>query len=184
MALRNTASDNKQFRHRLQHIKLEPSTSAYDISIELLVDGKKIHKIQKIKKGQPLYWSELCLPCDVYETSTVTFRITEIHAVRDQVELATYQMTQAAGRDTLSIASASGKYTVLLTFLSDGAAEQAYQQAFAKVGLVGNQPSVPKAGSRAGAAFKTLLALGSTMAEVAPTAGAKEVFTICAKALQ
>ncbi|KAG8698566.1 hypothetical protein FRC08_005832 [Ceratobasidium sp. 394] len=94
MALRNTASDNKQFRHRLQHIKLEPSTSAYDISIELLVDGKKIHKVQRIKKGQPLYWRELSLPCDVYETSTVTLRITEIRTVRDQVELAMYQITQ------------------------------------------------------------------------------------------
>ncbi|KAG9081970.1 hypothetical protein FS749_007255, partial [Ceratobasidium sp. UAMH 11750] len=95
-----------------------------------------------------------------------------------------YQITQTVRQDTLSIASTGGKYTVLLTFLSDGVAEQAYQQAFAKVGLVGNQPNVPKAGSRAGAAFKTLLALGGTMAELAPTAGAKEVFTICAKALQ
>ncbi|KAG8679023.1 hypothetical protein FRC08_017282, partial [Ceratobasidium sp. 394] len=61
-------------------------------------------------------------------------------------------------------------------------AERAYQEAFTKAQRMETQPSVVERTGRVGAAFKTLLALGSTMADLDPTGGAKVVFAVCTKA--
>ncbi|KAG8713905.1 hypothetical protein FRC08_012654 [Ceratobasidium sp. 394] len=179
-----SAASSKQLRHRLEEIKLDPTTSNYDIIVELLVDGKKTHKLPKIKKGQLLCWSNLCLPCDVSQTSTVTIQVTEVHTIQDQVQLATYQTAQVSGKDTFSIDRKGGKYAVQLAFLGAKSAGQAYEKAFAKAQQMENQPSVVGKAGRAGAAFKSLLALGSAMAELDPTGGAKVAFAICTKAWQ
>ncbi|KAG9103512.1 hypothetical protein FRC07_009975, partial [Ceratobasidium sp. 392] len=185
MALQaNATGGKKRFRHRLQHIELQPSPSRYDIAIELLVDGETAHKLPKVKKGQPLHWRDLVIPCDVHEDSVVTLRITEIHTLRDRAELATYHVAHVVGQHTLSIGGDEGKYTAQLTVLGDQEVEQAYQVALVKVGRVEGQSDAVKKNSQASAAFKTLLALGSTVVESVPTAGAKEAFTICANALQ
>ncbi|KAG9113861.1 hypothetical protein FRC07_007722, partial [Ceratobasidium sp. 392] len=165
-------------------IKFEPSPSRYDVTVELLVDGEKAHKLPKIKKGQPLYWRDLFLPCDVREDSTITIQITETHTVRDQIELATYRVAQSVGQNALSIGGNNGKYTAQVTFTSDRDADQAYQRALAKVRRLEIRSSTVKTNSRAGEAFKVLLTLGSTMVELVPTAGTKETFMICVNALQ
>ncbi|KAG9085562.1 hypothetical protein FRC07_013346, partial [Ceratobasidium sp. 392] len=184
MALQDATGGKKRFRHRLQHIELQPSPSRYDIAIELLVDGETAYKLPKVKKGQPLHWRDLVLPCDVREDSTVALRITEIHALRDRTELATYRVAHVVGQRTLSIGEDEGKYTAQLTVLGDREAEQVYQVALVKVGGVEGRSNAVKKSSRASAAFKTLLTLGRTVVESVPTAGAKEAFTICANALQ
>ncbi|KAG8743171.1 hypothetical protein FRC10_000312 [Ceratobasidium sp. 414] len=150
-------------------IELEPSSCKYDITIELLVDGKKVHELPEIKKGQPLCWGDLSLPCDVYETSTIAITIIEIHTVKNKRESATYQMAQVVGQDTISIVCilgcTGGRYTAKVTILSGGRVERAYQEAFTKAQRMGTQPSVIEMTGRVGAAFKKLLALGSAMAD-------------------
>ncbi|KAG9089482.1 POC1 centriolar protein A [Ceratobasidium sp. UAMH 11750] len=182
MASPRRAGGNKLSRHRFQEIKLEPPTSKYDIIVEIRVDDKKVHELPEVKRGQPLCWSGLCLPCDVYETSTIAIVITEIHTLRNKRDSATYRVSQAKGQDTLSIECASKKYTVNLMFLDDKGAERAYRDAFKKAQEMGTQPSIIQRAGRTGDAFKTLLELGSAMAELDPTGSAKIAFIICAKA--
>ncbi|KAG9074796.1 hypothetical protein FRC06_010453 [Ceratobasidium sp. 370] len=73
-------------------------------------------------------------------------------------------------------------FAVNLTLLSQEAAKQAYSEAFVKAQQMKQQPGVPERSGSAGHAFKVLLALGSGMAEIDPTGGAKVAFSVCTKA--
>ncbi|KAG8704494.1 hypothetical protein FRC08_002201 [Ceratobasidium sp. 394] len=203
MASQHPGGEGKRARHRIEEIKLEPATCEHDVAIKILIDGKKIRELPEIKKGKLLCWGGLSLPwsesvlarqvrlssvltctpySDVYETSTIAIRIIEIHMVRDRRESATYQMAQVVGQDTISIGSVGGKYTAKVVILNGERAERAYQEAFTKARRMETQRSVVERTGRVGTAFKTLLALGSTMAELDPTGGAKVVFAVCTKA--
>ncbi|KAG8711756.1 hypothetical protein FRC08_015491 [Ceratobasidium sp. 394] len=61
-------------------------------------------------------------------------------------------------------------------------AERAYQEAFTKTQGMETKPGVVERTGRVGAAFKALLALGSMMADLDPTGGAKVAFAVCGKA--
>ncbi|KAG8680990.1 hypothetical protein FRC08_015921 [Ceratobasidium sp. 394] len=182
MASQHPSGGSKRIRHRIQEIKLEPSSPNYDISIELLVDGKQVHKLPAIKKGQPLCWGNLSLPCDVHETSTIAIVIIEVHTVRDKRESTTYQIAQVMGQDTLSAGCAGGRYTATVEILCGERVERAYQEAFARTQRMEMKPSVVERTGRVGAAFKALLALGNMMADLDPTGGAKVAFAVCTKA--
>ncbi|KAG8780587.1 hypothetical protein FRC12_022800, partial [Ceratobasidium sp. 428] len=62
MIPQQNATGAQSFRKRLREIKLQPNTSAYDIGIEIHVDGTRAHKLPILKKGQALDWKDLCLP--------------------------------------------------------------------------------------------------------------------------
>ncbi|KAG8726281.1 hypothetical protein FRC10_007271, partial [Ceratobasidium sp. 414] len=173
MALQNTSVDSGEFRHRLKEIRLEPSKSSHDISITLSVDSKEVYKLPRVKDGRLLCWSDLCLPCDVSNTSKITIRITEMR-MRNSTEEATYEMTQVTGKDTLKIGLTS--ICVMIQ------AERSYEKAFAKAWQMGSVVSVVGKAGRAGAAFKKLLKLGSAIAGLDPTGGAKVAFAVCAAA--
>ncbi|KAG8741619.1 hypothetical protein FRC10_002635 [Ceratobasidium sp. 414] len=183
MASQHPGGGRKRVRHRIQEIKLEPSSCKYDVTVELLVDGKKVHELSEIKKGQSLSWGDLSLPCDVHETSTIAITITETRTVKSKRESATYQPAQVVGQDSVSIGMdivrafycqlpviwilgcAGGRYTAKVTILSGERAERAYQEAFTKAQRIGTQPSVIERTGRVGAAFKKLLAFGSAVAD-------------------
>ncbi|KAG8741329.1 hypothetical protein FRC10_002991 [Ceratobasidium sp. 414] len=162
----------------IKAITLDPATSTYDVAIALLVDDVTAHKLQRVQKGETLHWVDL----NVHESSTLTVRITEKHKIRDQTEPHAYQISQIMGQDSLSIGRGGGKYGVKLEFLGGEAAEQAYRGAFARVQQMEIQPSMVERTRKAGTAFKALLTLGSTMAELDPSGGAKAAFAVCAKA--
>ncbi|KAG8732160.1 hypothetical protein FRC10_001191, partial [Ceratobasidium sp. 414] len=61
-------------------------------------------------------------------------------------------------------------------------AERSYEKAFAKAWQMGSVTSVVGKAGRAGAAFKKLLKLGSAIAGLDPTGGAKVAFAVCATA--
>ncbi|KAG9092618.1 hypothetical protein FS749_015567 [Ceratobasidium sp. UAMH 11750] len=182
MASQSLTSSGKKFRHRLQAITLNPVTSAYDITITLLVDDKKVHKLRRIQKGQILRWDDLPLPCDVHENSTLTVQVDEIHKTRGRTELHKYQISQVLGHDSWLIGGGNGIYTVGVEFLNDETAEQAYREAFAKAQQLATKTSVPGRTGNAGAAFKTLLMLGNAVAKLDPSGGAKMAFAVCTKA--
>ncbi|KAG9088388.1 hypothetical protein FS749_002210 [Ceratobasidium sp. UAMH 11750] len=182
MASQHLAGGKRYFRHRLKGIRLEPGTSRYDISIELFIDGKKVHKLPTIKSGRQLHWSDLTLPCHVQETSEVTIWITDIRTFRDERESVTYHVSQVMGQDAFSIESNAKKYTTHLSFMSEKEAERAYRVAFIKTQQMESQVGVIQRAGKVGAAFKLLLALGSTMAELDPTGGAKVTFAVCTQA--
>ncbi|KAG9126262.1 hypothetical protein FRC07_004185 [Ceratobasidium sp. 392] len=189
--------DKRRIRHHLQGIKLEPDQSAYDIVIELQVDDIRTHKLPPVKKGQALSWSDLSLPCDVSEDSTITLQITEVHPFRpmDPVGKATYHASQVSDQDGISIECENRVFKVLMKFMDEEEAKQAYSEAFEKVQRMENQPGLLERTGRVGDAFKTLLDLGSAMADrglllkvpwacmqLDPTGGAGVVFSVCTKA--
>ncbi|KAG9091442.1 hypothetical protein FRC06_000561 [Ceratobasidium sp. 370] len=165
---------NNKFRHRLRAITLDPATSAYDITITLLVDDKKVHKLRRVQKGQTLRWDDLPLPW----SSTLVVQVAEIHKTRGRIESHTYQILQVLGHDRRG----NGKYAVKVEFLNGELAEQAYQEGFAKAQQLETQTSVPGKVGKAGAAFNALLMLGNTMAKLDSSGGAKMAFVVCAKA--
>ncbi|KAG9097829.1 hypothetical protein FRC06_007134 [Ceratobasidium sp. 370] len=75
-----------------------------------------------------------------------------------------------------------GMFTVDMRLLSKEAAKQAYSEAFVNAQRMKQQPGVLEKLGGAGDAFKVLLALGSTMAELDPTGGAKVAFSLCTQA--
>ncbi|KAG9086961.1 hypothetical protein FRC06_002795, partial [Ceratobasidium sp. 370] len=194
MAPQQSIGDKQRFR--LEEIKLQPDKSAYDIVIELHVDGTRVHKLPPIKKGQLLHWTGLFLPCDVGEKSTIALEVTEVHTFQDRVERAVCQISEVTGQDTVSIKCNEGRFSAQLVFLSKEMAERAYSEAFAKAQQMEKQPGVLERAGRIRDAFKVLLALGSTMAEsqlggrnviaynmqLDSTSGAKVAFSVCTKA--
>ncbi|KAF8593223.1 hypothetical protein BDV93DRAFT_261528 [Ceratobasidium sp. AG-I] len=65
-------------RHRITNIRLEPSTSNYDIQLKILVDGQKAHRLPPIRHGVSLLWDRV-IPCDVNPSSHVEIRVYEKH---------------------------------------------------------------------------------------------------------
>ncbi|KAG8718488.1 hypothetical protein FRC09_012597 [Ceratobasidium sp. 395] len=182
MPPQKNASGAQMFRKRLREIKLQPNTSAYDIGVEIHVDGTRMHKLPTLKKGQALEWTDLCLPCDVYESSVVVIQVTEVHKIRNRVDQATYQVSQATDQGVISIACNALQASIQIIFLSDEETERAYSTAFVKSQQLEKRPGMVQRAGKVGNAFKTLLALGEVMAELDATGGAKVAFSLCTKA--
>ncbi|KAG9086618.1 hypothetical protein FS749_003521 [Ceratobasidium sp. UAMH 11750] len=189
MTSQPTIGERRKFRCRVQEIQLEPTTSKYDIVIELQVDGARIHKLTPIKKGQLLHRTDLCIPCDVHEDSTITLLITEVHRIQDHADRAVCQMLPLIGKggasinqNLVSIGCENGMFRTQVTFLDKDMAKQAYSEALNKVQLMEKQQGVLETAGRVGHAFKALLGLGGMMADLDPTGSAKVVFAACTKA--
>ncbi|KAG8724228.1 hypothetical protein FRC09_020732 [Ceratobasidium sp. 395] len=151
----------------LSEIKLDPDTSAYEITVGLRVDGVKIHKLPRTKKGQRLHWDRLCLPCDVSENSTITLKITEVHSFRtDRIGMASCHAPQLANQDEVTIGCDNAMFQVQMRFLQEEEAKQAYSEALKKVEQMQKQSGQPEKSNRVGSTFKPLLDLGSLMIKV------------------
>ncbi|KAG8745414.1 hypothetical protein FRC10_008124 [Ceratobasidium sp. 414] len=184
MASQHTFGDQRQFRHRLKEINLQPDKSTYEIIVEIRVDGIGAHKLPLMKKGRLLRWTGLHLPCDVSENSEITLQITEVHHIRarDRIASATYKVSQVTDQNEVSIGCENGMFTIRMKFLDEEATKRAFAEAVEKVWRLEKQPGLPKTAGRVRDAFKALLTLGSTMADLDPTGSAKIVFSVCTEA--
>ncbi|KAG8720271.1 hypothetical protein FRC09_009812 [Ceratobasidium sp. 395] len=171
------------FRRRLKEIKLEPDKSAYEITVGLQIDGVRVHKLPRTKKGQQLRWDQLRVPCDLSEHSTVTLQVTEIHSFwTERVGTASCLASQLVNQDQVSVGCENNTFKVQMIFLGEDEAKQAYSEALKKVEQMEKQPGLLERAGKVGRAFKALLDLGSLMADLDPTGGAKAAFSVCAKA--
>ncbi|KAF8603096.1 hypothetical protein BDV93DRAFT_508842 [Ceratobasidium sp. AG-I] len=88
----------EKFRHRITEIKLEPSTSNYNINLKILVDGQEAHRLQPIRRGAPLLWNRM-IPCDVHSGSIVELRIYERHFLAaKRVGIVSYDVSEVWGQ--------------------------------------------------------------------------------------
>ncbi|KAF8593982.1 hypothetical protein BDV93DRAFT_189397 [Ceratobasidium sp. AG-I] len=78
MASQTPGGQSKKLRHRITIIKLQPSTSSYDISLKILVDGQEPRRLPAILRGSSLSW-ESALSRDVESNSRVEIRVYEKH---------------------------------------------------------------------------------------------------------
>ncbi|QRV93343.1 ATP-dependent DNA helicase/nuclease subunit A [Ceratobasidium sp. AG-Ba] len=171
MSSKQLHATKKKHRHRIREIALDPVTSDYDIGIEVLVDGNRAHKLNRVVKHQKLRW-DTHLPCDAHDLSTVAIRITEIHTIRNQIESHTYIASQVHGKARLMLDRGNGKYSVRLELMSKKEerpmcpqAEDAYYVAMTKAKEIEEQSSILEKLGTAGVVFKGILDLGSAIAE-------------------
>ncbi|QRW11285.1 hypothetical protein RhiLY_10284 [Ceratobasidium sp. AG-Ba] len=178
MASRQTQASGKRFRRRIRDIRLEPNISKYDVGIEILVDGTRVHKLEHIKKGRNLNWVDRHLPCDLADNSTVTIQVIEVHTIQNQIGKAMLSNSKLGQDNSVTLECHNGLYKLQVILLNADQANQAYAEAFAKANRL-EQPLVP--GERAGRianAFKPILALSKVIAELDPTGGANAVFSV------
>ncbi|QRV96475.1 hypothetical protein RhiJN_24493 [Ceratobasidium sp. AG-Ba] len=180
-----TSMAKPEFRIRIREIKLEPDRSKYDIKIGIQLDNKTLHKLTPIKKGTILCWTDLHAPCDVYEGAEITIAMTEVHVLkRDRIFNAKFRISESTGRETIKIGCEDTSRTVEISFVDTETAKQAYTKALAKAQETQRRPGLVERTGKIRDAFGTLLALGSTVAELDPTGGAKVAFSVCTMALQ
>ncbi|KAG8724238.1 hypothetical protein FRC09_020676 [Ceratobasidium sp. 395] len=72
--------------------------------------------------------------------------------------------------------------SIEVSFPSRAAAVRAYSEAFTKAQRIEKRRGIVERAGKVGDAFKLLLALGSAMAELDPTGGAKVAFALCTQA--
>ncbi|QRV96476.1 hypothetical protein RhiJN_24494 [Ceratobasidium sp. AG-Ba] len=185
MPLPPSAEAKQRCRLRIREIKLEPNSSEHDIEMQIQLDNKTVYELKPIKKGSRLHWDDLWTPCDVNEATKITIKATEVHRFhRNRVVNVTFNLSDADGKETLMLESDDELWKFQLLFVGAKTAEQAYLDALDKVrGTPVRQGLVAKSG-RVGDAFVTLLALGTVMAELDPTGGAKVAFSVCTMAWQ
>ncbi|KAG8789768.1 hypothetical protein FRC12_013276 [Ceratobasidium sp. 428] len=73
-------------------------------------------------------------------------------------------------------------FQVQMTFLGEEEVKRGYLEALKKVEQMERQPGLLERAGKVGKAFKTLLDLGSLMADLDPTGGAAVAFSVCTKA--
>ena len=118
--------------HILLGIKLEPSTSDFDISLKILVDGQEAHRLPAIQRGTSLSWDcvpywfvishpenkrgshSRCLTCSaVNPNSRVEIRVYEKHFMRDKrVGTSTYTVSDVANLPEANLGEAASAYQV------------------------------------------------------------------------
>ncbi|KAG8718489.1 hypothetical protein FRC09_012598 [Ceratobasidium sp. 395] len=183
MSSQDAPGGKKRLRKRIQGIKLQPNKSAQDISIEILVDGTSVRKLPPVEKGQTLEWTNLWLPCDVHESSTITARVIEVHDIPDIIREVTIYVSQVMSQEVISMTWRKlGLKRIEVSFTSRAAIAVAYSKAFIKAQQMEKRREIVDKAGKVDDAFKTLLAMGRMTAELDPTGGAKVAFSLCTRA--
>ncbi|KAG8717422.1 hypothetical protein FRC08_007509 [Ceratobasidium sp. 394] len=91
-------------------------------------------------------------------------------------------MSKIVDNDTISIGCDNGMFTSELAFMTQDAANKAYEEALTRAQETEQPKSFLNKYGKYGPAFTTLLALGSALSELDPTGGAKVAFSVCTKA--
>ncbi|KAG8736527.1 hypothetical protein FRC10_009213 [Ceratobasidium sp. 414] len=143
-------------------IKLEPATSTYPITAKVLVDDKMAHRLPKIARGQPLLWHDVP-PWQVPHIGSVEYIIS---AVGDQHET--------------TLACDTGKFTIKLEFATPEPDEDVATKMLDKAQKADRQQRLLEKLGPTRNAIKTILDLGTAVAELHPAA--KMALGICNQA--
>ncbi|KAG9093275.1 hypothetical protein FS749_014702 [Ceratobasidium sp. UAMH 11750] len=185
MASGHPGGSGRAIRRHIQEIALTPIRTTRPIDVKILVDNEEMHRLARIEKGQPLIWKDLMLPCDLRNDSVFTVQVTEVHrATPDITGAATCPARSIIDRDNVTIGCDDGKFTLKGLFMGHDAAKTAYEDALARVQQMERPTSLLNKYGRYGAAFTTLLALGTALSELDPSGSAKVAFSVCTKAWQ
>ncbi|KAG9084402.1 hypothetical protein FRC06_004097, partial [Ceratobasidium sp. 370] len=173
-----------RIRHRIEEIILDSTASKYPISLKVLVDDVEVFLLPPIAPSQPLCWTSIPVR-DVSKESVISIRVYEIHSLRRKTRVATmrYKILEVEGQREAKIGSDNPAYSAKIVFPdpqpgADAAATALAQaQAQAQARAANRQRRVLQKLGPARDAIKTILAFGSAVAELHPTA--KAVLAIC-----
>ncbi|KAF8593310.1 hypothetical protein BDV93DRAFT_516667 [Ceratobasidium sp. AG-I] len=169
------------FRHRITNLKLDPSTSDYDITIKILVDGREAHRLPPIKPGTQLSWDRM-IPCDVRSGSLVEIRVYEKHIFSlKRVGTLEYDVSTVADQPEASFDFDSKKFKVVLSFPSSDVissqVKHAPSTALAEAQAKERQTRLLERLGPTRDALKAILDFGQAVSELHPAA--KIAFGIC-----
>lgn len=168
---------SETFRHRITNIKLEPSTSTYDIALKILVDGQVVHRLPPIERGASLSWNRT-IPCDVHSSSRVELRVYEKHfwGVK-RVGTLEYDVSATSDRLEESFDFDTRQFKAILSFATPEAAKKAPGAALATArAKEGKTRPLERLGPTRDV-LKTILDVGGAVSELHPAA--KVVFGFC-----
>ncbi|KAF8600813.1 hypothetical protein BDV93DRAFT_587227 [Ceratobasidium sp. AG-I] len=185
MASNTPGGQSQKSRHRITNIKLEPSTSNYDVALKILIDGQVARRLTFIRHGSLLSWSR-ALACDVDPSSRVEIRVYEKHALRDKrVGSLEYVVSTVTDKSETSLEFDTKKYTAVLSlptpeeasYLAQSQAEHAPVTALTEAqSSKRNRRLLDRLGPTRDA-LKTILEFGGVVAELHPAA--KMAFGMC-----
>ncbi|KAF8601711.1 hypothetical protein BDV93DRAFT_509956 [Ceratobasidium sp. AG-I] len=174
-------------------IKLEPSTSNYDISLKILVDEQEPVRLATIQRGLPLSW-EMALSwfdlflCqgDVGPSSRVEIRVFEKHFMSNKrVGTLGYTVSTAADKSETQIDFDTRRFTATLSFPTPEAVDQAAAAALTKAQEKEKKTRILERLGPTREALKAILDFGQALSELHPAAKAAfSVYTRKARAVR
>ncbi|KAF8594663.1 hypothetical protein BDV93DRAFT_159998, partial [Ceratobasidium sp. AG-I] len=103
MAFQTSENTSINIRHRIQEITIQPITSERSAKLEILVDGRSVHKLSTIEPGKDLHWEMQTYPCDVHPGSTIGLRLIEKHQLSPNREvLVEYRISDVANQTSIT----------------------------------------------------------------------------------
>ncbi|KAF8605751.1 hypothetical protein BDV93DRAFT_543347, partial [Ceratobasidium sp. AG-I] len=206
MAFQTHGNTPPNIRHRIQgmhEITIQPTTSERQTKLEVLVDGRSVHKLSTIKPNQVLRWDMQTYPCDVHAGSTIGLRFIEKHQLSpDREVLVEYTFSDTINQTTITkhpgafpsglsalklsskrpnTASTAKPPTVTVNLLDLSQVASNYSAALLRATNMVEETNGPL--DRLGNSrevLKTILGFGAVVAELHPTA--KLVIGLCTKA--
>ncbi|KAF8598225.1 hypothetical protein BDV93DRAFT_340546 [Ceratobasidium sp. AG-I] len=177
MASHTPGGQLQKSRHRITNIKLEPSTSNYDISLKILVDEQEPLRLATIQRGLPLSW-EMALSCDVDPSSLVEIRVYEKHFMSNKrVGTLGYTVSTAADKSEIQIDFDTRRFTATLSFPTPEAVHQAAGAALTKAQAREKKKRILERLGSTREALKAILDFGQAVSELHPAA--KVAFGVC-----
>ncbi|KAF8602032.1 hypothetical protein BDV93DRAFT_557803, partial [Ceratobasidium sp. AG-I] len=165
-------------RHRIENIKLEPSTANSDIGLKILVDGQVARRLEPIQRGALLTWNA-ALTYDVGPNSQVEIRVYEegrLFGV-NRVGTLTYAVSTVADQLEKNLEFDTRRFTAKLSFPASEAAEKAPANALNEARLKEKKTRLLERLGPTRDALKTILEFGAAVSELHPAA--KVAFGVC-----
>ncbi|KAF8606350.1 hypothetical protein BDV93DRAFT_505923 [Ceratobasidium sp. AG-I] len=152
MASQTPGGQSKKLRHRITDIKLQPSTSNYDISLKVLVDGQEVHRLPAIRRES---------------NSRVEIRVYEKHLLgRKRVGSLEYTVSTVVNQAGASLEFDTKQFTALISFPTPEEATQAPATALAGAQVIEKKTGLLERLGSTRNAFKTILLFSGAVAEV------------------
>ncbi|KAF8606342.1 hypothetical protein BDV93DRAFT_505918, partial [Ceratobasidium sp. AG-I] len=109
-------SSSGQWTQSRSNIKLQPSTSNYDISLKILVDGQEPRRLPAILRGSSLSW-ESALSRDLESDSRIEIRVYEKHRLGlKRVGTLEYTVSTVVNQVEASLEFDTKQFTALISF--------------------------------------------------------------------
>ncbi|KAG8719181.1 hypothetical protein FRC08_003465 [Ceratobasidium sp. 394] len=172
----------ERLRHRIEEIRLEPSTSKHSVSAKLLVDDTVISRLPIIEPGRLLRWNNVP-PCDVHPGSRVIVRLYEKHYLGltgPCIGSAEYIASTIMDQREISLVFQSCNFTARVIFLTPGPDQREAAKALSKAQVAEHQQRLLQKLGPIRSAIKTILDFGVAVAELHPAA--KAAFAVCNQA--
>ncbi|KAF8601201.1 hypothetical protein BDV93DRAFT_510289 [Ceratobasidium sp. AG-I] len=182
MASHTPGGSTEELRHRITNIKLEPSTSTYDLSLKILIDKQEPLRLPAIPRGTPLSWD--ILPSrKVNLNSRVEIRVYEKRLLREpRVGTLICAVSDIVGQPGARLNVDTKRFDAILTIPPPETAKEALVTDLKEAREMKQQTRPLERLGHTRTVLKAILDAGEIVSELHPVA--KIVVGFCEKAWQ